>query len=126
MWMRPNKVERPVYDASRYTDDVLPCILPPMASPFDDAPTSFAITPPNKDLIHVHDGVLAFDMLARAHGRTFLLSSWRRDQALCMDDGAVYIDCVGHLDACVMRNAVYILTGDLNGRDGKRRKVQKM
>jgi hypothetical protein len=122
----PRVERRPIYDPARYTDDEnLPRILPPMASPFDNAELSFALTPPNQDLIHGADTVLAFDLLARAGGRTFLMSSWRRDQAVCMEERAVYVGCTDCLKTHVLHKAVYMLTSDLNGRDGKRRRVRK-
>lgn len=103
---------RPAYDPRRYTDspplDRVPILLPSMPSPFDDAPTPCAMVPPNRDLISEANAVAAFDMIARSGGRSFLVNSWRRDQVVCVEDGAVYATA-GYLPAQIMPSAVYLL-----------------
>jgi hypothetical protein len=127
MWTKRRAEERrtrlrPVYDPAKYTDSSKsrPRIIPHMSSPFEDFKLPFAIAPQNEDLVNGRDTVLAFDMVAEREGREFLTSSWRGDQAVCLWERTIYIDCHGRLDARPLRKVVYVLARELQCHGRKR------
>jgi hypothetical protein len=64
----------------------------------------------NEDLVTGGDVVLAFDRVVKQEGREFLTSSWRSDQAVCLRERAVYIDCPGRLNAKPLNQVVWVLS----------------
>jgi hypothetical protein len=105
-----------------YTDPPAPRprIIPYMSSAFEDFKLPFAIAPPNEDLVTGGDVVLAFDRVVKQEGREFLTSSWRSDQAVCLRERAVYIDCPGRLNAKPLNQVVWVLSRELECRGKKR------
>jgi hypothetical protein len=86
---------------------------------FEDFKLPFAIAPPNEDLVTGGDVVLAFDRVVKQEGREFLTSSWRSDQAVCLRERAVYIDCPGRLNAKPLNQVVWCcLELECRGKSG--------